>query len=186
MAGQDAINTIQEELADNEFFCLVAEEVGQPEFGLRSPVGLHVGNVEAAPTTMDDVQKSEFREVWIAAMKAELGGHREAGTFSTGEVPDGVNVISANWVFCWKTDADGIITKAKAKLVARGFGQRFAVDYFETFAATPSMSSIKLFMVAVKEEWPLYHLDVTQAFVCLLYTSPSPRDLSTSRMPSSA
>ena len=25
-----------------------------------------------------------------------------------------------------------------------------------------------------------------QAFICLLYTSPSPRDLSTSRMPSSA
>ena len=28
--------------------------------------------------------------------------------------------------------------------------------------------------------------DVTQAEDCLLYTSPSPRDLSTSRMPSSA
>ena len=28
--------------------------------------------------------------------------------------------------------------------------------------------------------------DVEQAYVCLLYTSPSPRDLSTSRMPSSA
>ena len=27
---------------------------------------------------------------------------------------------------------------------------------------------------------------VRQAFDCLLYTSPSPRDLSTSRMPSSA
>ena len=99
VAGQDAIITIQEELSDNERFCLVAEEVGQPEFGLRSPVGLHVGNVEAAPTTMDDVQKSEFREIWIAAMKAELGGHREAGTFFTGRVPDGVNVISARWCF---------------------------------------------------------------------------------------
>ena len=27
---------------------------------------------------------------------------------------------------------------------------------------------------------------LAQAYVCLLYTSPSPRDLSTSRMPSSA
>ena len=166
VAGQEVINAVHEELADNDFFCLVAEEVGPPEFGLSSPVGLHVSTVETAPTTMDDIQNSEFREVWIAAMKAELGGHREAGTFSSGKVPDGVNVISAKWVFCWKTDAEGIITKAKARLVARGFGQRFAVDYFETFAATPSMSSIKLVMaVAVQEEWPLYHLDVTQAFV---------------------
>ena len=30
------------------------------------------------------------------------------------------------------------------------------------------------------------HLDVVPAMACLLYTSPSPRDLSTSRMPSSA
>ena len=29
-------------------------------------------------------------------------------------------------------------------------------------------------------------LPVTLAYLCLLYTSPSPRDLSTSRMPSSA
>ena len=28
--------------------------------------------------------------------------------------------------------------------------------------------------------------DVAEDFICLLYTSPSPRDLSTSRMPSSA
>ncbi|CAM9888938.1 unnamed protein product, partial [Sphacelaria rigidula] len=99
-------------------------------------------------------------------MQAELGGHEKAGTFSTGPVPEGVNVISAKWVFSWNTGADGTVTKAKARLVARGFGQRFAVDYFETFAITPSMASIKLVMaVAVQEEWPLYQFDVTQAFV---------------------
>ncbi|CAN0093639.1 unnamed protein product, partial [Sphacelaria rigidula] len=88
-------------------------------------------------------------------MQAELGGHEKAGTFSTGPVPEGV-----------KTDADGTVTKAKARLVERGFGHRFAVDYFETFAATPSMASIKLVMaVAVQEERPLYHFDVTQAFI---------------------
>ena len=31
-----------------------------------------------------------------------------------------------------------------------------------------------------------YDAEVTQVNPCLLYTSPSPRDLSTSRMPSSA
>ena len=32
------------------------------------------------------------------------------------------------------------------------------------------------------QDWP----DIDMAMTCLLYTSPSPRDLSTSRMPSSA
>ncbi|CAM9265057.1 unnamed protein product, partial [Sphacelaria rigidula] len=86
-------------------------------------------------------------------------------THSIGAVPEGVNVVPEKWVLSWKTDPDGTITKAKARLVARGFGQRFAVDCFETFAATPSMASMKLVIaVAVLEEWPLYHFDVTQAF----------------------
>ncbi|CAM9598633.1 unnamed protein product [Sphacelaria rigidula] len=115
---------------------------------------------------MDDIAKSEFREAWFGAMQAELGDHEKAATFSIGPVPEAANVISAKWVFSWKTDADGTVTKAKASLVARGFGQRFAVNYFETFAATSSMASIKLVMaVAAQQEWPLYHYDVTQAFV---------------------
>ncbi|CAN0053474.1 unnamed protein product, partial [Sphacelaria rigidula] len=82
------------------------------------------------------------------------------------EIPKGVNIITAKWVFTWKPDANGAITKAKARLVARGFGQRYAVDYFETFAATPAMTSIKLVIaVAVQRGWPLYHFDVIQAFL---------------------
>ena len=39
----------------------------------------------------------------------------------------------------------------------------------------------------VKENLNIYFLNPNQKFnFCLLYTSPSPRDLSTSRMPSSA
>ncbi|CAM9815784.1 unnamed protein product [Sphacelaria rigidula] len=53
-------------------------------------------------------------------MQAELGVHQKAGTFSTGHVPEGVNVTSAKWVLSWKTDAEGTITKAKARLVAQG------------------------------------------------------------------
>ena len=34
--------------------------------------------------------------------------------------------------------------------------------------------------------YPVQRADVARFFICLLYTSPSPRDLSTSRMPSSA
>ena len=77
-----------------------------------------------------------------------------------------VNVITAKWVFAWKTDSDGYITKAKARLVARGFGQQLDVDYFNTFAPTPTVSSIKVALaIAVQNDWPLYHFDVKQAFV---------------------
>ena len=40
-------------------------------------------------------------------------------------------------------------------------------------------------MSKIPATWPNFHLKVLD-MICLLYTSPSPRDLSTSRMPSSA
>ena len=53
-----------------------------------------------------------------------MTGHEFNGTFSADVVPKGIKVVSAKWVFTWKTDSGGLITKAKTKLVARGFGQR--------------------------------------------------------------
>ena len=39
-------------------------------------------------------------------------------------LPQGMKVISAKWVFTWNTDSNRCITKAKARLVAVCFGQQ--------------------------------------------------------------
>ena len=99
-------------------------------------------------------------------MRAELTGHELNGSFFTDAVPKGDNGITAKWVFTWKTDSGGLITKTKARLVAHGFEQRHGVDFFETFAATPLISSIKVAIAtAVQNGWPLFHHDVELAFV---------------------
>ena len=86
-------------------------------------------------------------------MRLELDGHIETGTFSADVVLKWVKFITAKWVFAWETDSAGYITKAKAKLVARGFGQQLGVSYFNTFAPTPTVSSIKLaLMIAVQND----------------------------------
>ena len=45
------------------------------------------------------------------------------------------------------------------------------------------LNPVRAYMVSEAEDWPWSNYRAT---TCLLYTSPSPRDLSTSRMPSSA
>ena len=68
-------------------------------------------------------------------------------------------------MFAWETDSDGYITKAKTRLVARGFGQQYGVDYFTTLAPAPTVSSIKVALavaVAVQNDWPLYYFDVSK------------------------
>ena len=143
-----------------------ASSPGEVEFGFRSPIGLHVGQAEIIFQNWADIQKSEFYKEWLNAMKLELDGHIEIGTFSADVVPKGVNVITVKWVFAWKTDSDGYITKAKVRSVARGFGQQLGVDYFNTFAPIPTISSIKVALaIAVQNDWPLYHFDVKQAYV---------------------
>ena len=136
------------------------------EFCLRSPIGLRVGQAESIPQNWADIKKSEFHKGWLNAMRLELDNHIEVGTFSADIVPKGVNVMTAKWVFAWKIDSDGDVTKAEARLVARGFEQQPGVDYFNTFASTPTVSSNKVALaIAVQNDWPLYHFDVKQAFV---------------------
>ena len=43
-----------------------------------------------------------------------------------------------------------------------------------------------IMVVLPRSDWALLFIKWTKDIICLLYTSPSPRDLSTSRMPSSA
>ena len=95
-------------------------------------------------------------------MRLELDGHIKIGMFSAGVVPKGVNVITAKWVFVSKTDSVGYITKAKARLVARSFGQQLDVNYFNMFAPTPTVSSLNVAIaIVVQNNWLLYDFDVS-------------------------
>ena len=76
-----------------------ASSPGEFQFGFCSPIGLHVGQAESIPPNWGDIQKSEFYEEWLNAMRLELNGHIEIGTFSADVVPKGVNVIKAKRVF---------------------------------------------------------------------------------------
>ena len=75
-------------------------------------------------------------------------------------------MIPTKWVLSWKTDEHGRVTKAKARLVARGFSQREGIDYFETFAPTPAAGCIRLLAATACElDLDLCHFDAEQAFV---------------------
>ena len=57
-------------------------------------------------------------------------------------------------------------TRAKARLVARGCGQREGIDLFETFAPTPTASCIRLLGASACElDLNLRHFDAEHAFV---------------------
>ena len=66
----------------------------------------------------------------------------------------------------YKTDNDGIITKTNAILVAKGFSQVQDLEYFQTFAPTPSSASIKILAAVANEQGlTVFPIEVEQAFI---------------------
>ncbi|CAN0430385.1 unnamed protein product [Discosporangium mesarthrocarpum] len=91
---------------------------------------------------------------------------QSVNAFSLAELPPGRKAVGAKWVFKWKTDEMGIVTRAKARLVEKGYNQKLGVDYFETFVPTPTASTVRLLTaVANEQRLELIHFDAEQAFL---------------------
>ena len=102
----------------------------------------------------------------MEAMDRELRALVANKTFSPVNGAPNRKAVDSKWVYKWKKDQDGNVVNAKARLVARGFSQIQGVDYFDTFAPTPSTSSIRLLAcVALERGLDLYYFDAEQAFV---------------------
>ena len=74
--------------------------------------------------------------------------------------------ISMTWAFKCKSNADGTIERFKARLCARGFLQRFGVDYSATYAPVARLITIRILItLAAISGFTIKHLDFESAFL---------------------
>ena len=65
-----------------------------------------------------------------------------------------------------ESESNGMIDRAKTRMVGMGYSQVEGVDYFKRFSPTASASSNRLVAaMACKLDWDLRHVDVDQAFI---------------------
>jgi histone deacetylase 1/2 len=103
---------------------------------------------------------------WRAAMELEYQALLRNETWTLVPPPPRVNVIDSKWVFKVKKHADGSIERYKARLAARGFRQRYGLDYEDTFSPVIKPTTIRLLLfVAVTRGWSMRQLDVQNAFL---------------------
>ncbi|KAH9086225.1 hypothetical protein LEN26_020320 [Aphanomyces euteiches] len=103
---------------------------------------------------------------WQDAMKKELDGLVANGTWEVVERPPGGNIVSHKWVFKVKYDYTGQVDKFKARLVARGFTQRYGVDYSKTYSPVIKQASVRIiFTLGAQFMCSVKHLDFPQAYL---------------------
>jgi hypothetical protein len=106
---------------------------------------------------------------WEQAIQEEITNLTSHGTWElvdSGAVPPTHKPIGCRWVFKVKYEENGLPKRFKARLVAQGFTQRPGIDYFDTFAPTLRLESMRLILAVVAvQDLELHQLDIVGAYL---------------------
>lgn len=113
--------------------------------------------------TYQEAVNCEEKEKWLRAIEEEKASLKKNNTWvlvDKNEIKD-KNILSCKWVFKVKDEG-----KYKARLVIRGFEQKYGIDYQETFSPVINMTCLRiLFALAVNKDYIIKKFDIKTAFL---------------------
>ncbi|CAI7740295.1 unnamed protein product [Closterium sp. NIES-53] len=122
------------------------------------------------PCTYREAVSGEWDSQWKATMDSELVSWRSTGTYVDAVPPPRASIVDGMWLFKVKRPS-GSPPVFKARYVARGFSQCEGVDFFQTFALTPEMTTLRVLLhIAAQRDYELHSLDFSTAFLRATYT----------------
>jgi hypothetical protein len=117
------------------------------------------------PATLREALSRPDAQHWKAAAQAEYDSLQEAKTYDLVELPRGRSAVGNKWVLKLKELANGD-TKYKGRLVAKGFTQKYGIDYDETYSPVVRYASLRaLLALAAHHDWEVHHMDVKTAYL---------------------
>jgi len=103
---------------------------------------------------------------WIKAADEEMKSLKDLETWQLTELPPGKCAIGCKWVFKIKHDSEGKVDRYKARVVEKGYSQKYGEDYDATFAPVAKQTTFKtLFTVAAAKNMKVRHYDIKTAFL---------------------
>ncbi|CAI7760154.1 unnamed protein product, partial [Closterium sp. NIES-53] len=164
VGGECALGTDVLEDRQEDFQCLAAASPHLVSV-LLTPEGDPDALDIPTPRSYAEAIEGPYSSQWQAAMDTEMASWKSTGTYVDEVPPPGANIVSGMWIFRVKRPP-GSPPVFKARYVARGFGQRQGVDYFQTFSPTPKMTTLRVLLhIAVQRDYELHSLDFSTAFL---------------------
>ncbi|KAL0363825.1 UNVERIFIED_CONTAM: Retrovirus-related Pol polyprotein from transposon TNT 1-94 [Sesamum angustifolium] len=91
---------------------------------------------------------------------------KKNGTWELIDRPKGAKIVGVKWIYKTKFNEKGEVDKFKARLVVKGYAQKYGIDYTEVFAPVARMETVRLVIaLATQKGWAVYQLDVKSAFL---------------------
>lgn len=110
--------------------------------------------------------EAKQKEEWLQAMNDEIASIERNKTWKLVEIPRNHKPIGLKWVFKVKRDPTSKIVKHKARIVAKGYVQKYGVDYDEVFAPVARTETVRVILgLAGTNGWGVHHLDVKSTFL---------------------
>lgn len=119
------------------------------------------------PATITEAKKGKYWAHWLAAIHEELAALEAKCVYEEIEsIPDGRRPVDSKWVLHIKRNSEGLISRFKARLVARGFTQIPGQDFSHTFAPVARWDSIRTILaISAARDRELRHIDIKTAFL---------------------
>ena len=86
------------------------------------------------PITIDEALSSPHPKEWKEATDSEYQSLSDNDTWDLVKLPEEREAIGCKRVFKVKYDGKGRVERFKSRLVAKGYSQRYGVDFAETFS----------------------------------------------------
>lgn len=118
------------------------------------------------PTTYKQAVESPLCDKWKEAMEDEIQSLKKNNTWDVVPVPSDQHVLQGRWVYKVKRDAQGQVSRYKARWVVKGYEQQFSIDYDQTFASVVKPQTYKtLFALVAHFDLEADQMDVTTVFL---------------------
>ena len=120
-------------------------------------------DTSSEPTTIEEATACSEKSKWMQAMKTQIQSLKKSDAWELVKLAEGRKVVGSKWMY--KAGADGLVECYKARLVARGFTQKYGTDYDETFCPVVRMESLRaLLALSVQLGLQIHQVDVTTAW----------------------